>query len=300
MIRTRLAITVVLLAFAVPQHAQGAVPEQVLAGTTYVVGSRTASIAVRLSRDVHLDAKTAVQFEGERGRMTAVVLKRDGGYLAPQLQSVYQGFCGAPGCVPTYAIPPMSTLFSTRNGFTFSGSLPAGRYRLYVVTDGEPVRVKLTFPGLKGVRTLRPVERATARVVEGSTTMSMPAPVPAMFAGGSEHLVGTSGGLNANVIWKRVAAPLVPSAVGSCFYEGLPRPELASPAYQTPCPGGVPPYVSGTHDAGPLPSGQGSLSFLTSGWLLPPSKSFGIGGYHNSANPGLEAHSQQLWLDFRN
>jgi hypothetical protein len=289
----------VLLA-TVHATAEAAAPPRTLSGVNEVEGSPTAAMAVRLPRAIQVDSlRDLVPVQG-RGRLTAVLLKRDGGFNEPMLRSVRLGFCGKPGCTPA-AFYDVSTIYTPRSGIGFKGVLPAGRYRLYIVTDGAPVRYRLLLPGLSGTSTLRPQESTVGSVVETRPTMSLPEAAPLLFSGGSSHHFGKQGGFNATLVWKTLLAPAVPSAAAVCIYDGVPAPGDPSPAFQFPnCPNGIPPWLTGTHDSGSLPTGNRSLSFNYEDRPLPQNHTFSLGGYHNTVDPALEAHSQQLWLDFKN
>lgn len=274
-----------------------------LAGTTVVTGSRTASMVVRLSRPVDITAND-LSFDSPRGRMTAAVLKKTGPWNAPYVSVTHSGYCAAPGCTATfpkggggsYIWAPGST-----NGL--SGRLPAGTYRLYLITDGGPATFTFRFPSLSGSRRLTPRDPARASVVAPKPTMAEPALSPSLFAGGSARRVPASGGINATVVWKEVPAAGAPSATGSCEYVGEPKPGKATPAFQMPCDAGrgdMPPWVSENHYIGPATTPVGPGRFITmfsTGYTLPGGH-HGIGGYHNTPGPVTAAYVHQLWLDF--
>ncbi|HWL38587.1 MAG TPA: hypothetical protein VNQ77_20535 [Frankiaceae bacterium] len=282
--------------------AWGAASPAPLAGTTVAAGSRSAVVAVRLPRAVTLDVFADVTMHAPRGRMSALVLKKDGAWNAPYVMVVNTGYCAKSGCVTAFPNGKLGHIWApgTTNGT--SGVLPAGNYRLYLVTDGGSVTVTLKLRGLSGSRRITPRTPARASVSAPRPTVAEPAVSPALFAGGGTHRTPASGGVNATAVWKDVPAFGPPSAVGMCDYAG-PAPAGSLPAYQLPCAGGngdVPPGVPSQFSSGPTttPIGPGRfLSAINAGYLLPQG-THSIGGYHNTAGPVTAAYVHQLWLDF--
>jgi hypothetical protein len=274
-----------------------------LAGTTVVTGSRTGSMLVRLPRAVDVTMNDFTTFSPQ-GRMTAVVLKKTGAWDAPYVSVTHAGYCGAPGCAATFPRGGGGAyIWAPGSSNGTSGRLPAGTYRLYLVTDGGPATFTFRLKGLSGSRRLTPREPARAAVVAPKPTMAEPAASPATFAGGSARKVPSTGGLNATVVWKEVPTFGVPSATGSCEYAGKAKAGVATPAFQAPCDGGrgdVPPWLTPTHDTGQATTPVGPGRFVTgfsTGYLLPGGE-YAIGGYHNTPGPVTAAYVHQLWLDF--
>lgn len=298
----RVGAAIALGATVLAPHAQAVRPAPVaLAGTTIVTAGPTASMAVRLPRPVDFHAND-LSVSSPRGRVTAVALKRVGAWHAPYVTATHVGFCGKPGCVsewPTFAFKHVYAPGST-NGL--NGRLPAGDYRLYVVTDGAPATFTFRFRGLTGTRRLTPAGPARASVATVTPSVAEPALSPVAFAGGSHRAVGAAGGLNHTSVWKEVPTFVQPGAVGVCVYTG-PPPVSAFPPYQLPCANGrgaIPPTVSSTKPGGDAttPVGPGRfLNGISSGWLLGPGE-WGLGAYNNTPGPVTAAYVQQLWLDF--
>ena len=286
-------------ALNVPAH--GATTTPALAGTTVLSGSRSASMAVRLTRPVLFDAYADVDMQA-RGRLTGFAIKKDGGWDAPSANAIKTGFCGTPGCVPTWPNDSTATVV-TPDSNGFRGTLPAGNYRLFLLADGAPVRVTLRLPGLPGRIALTPNTPARTVLLAPKPTVAEPASAPLLYAGGSTWNVGPRGGLNFTVIWKEQPVASEPSAVGPCEYTGMP-PTNAGPAFQAPCSNGrygFPPYVSSNHSDGSAaatPVGPGRyVSFLQVPTVLPAGQ-FSKGAYHNTAGPVTAAYLHKLWLDF--
>lgn len=298
--RSVVAVAAVVVASSV--HAAAAPARATLAGTTVVTGGRTAAMAVRLPRPVALDVYADVAVRSPRGRMTALVLKKEGAWNTPMAQAVHYGFCASPACETAFPTDSLNHVWAPGSTDGLKGTLPAGDYRLYLVTDGAPATFTLRLRGLAGSTRLTPRDAARAAVVAPKPTMAEPASSPALFAGGGARTVPARGGINATVVWKDLPVYGTPSATGLCVYDGDP-PTGAAAAFQAPCSsgrGGMPPYFSGTHAAGPAttPVGPGRfVSRITSSYLLPPGR-WAIGGYHDTPGPVTAAYVHQLWLDF--
>ena len=274
-----------------------------VAGTTVVTADRPASIAVRLPRPVRFAVYGDVTFSAPRGRVTAMVLKKDGDWDAPVVKAVHTGFCPARGCSSPVPQSMHGSVWAPGTKDGVEGRLPAGSYRLYVVPDGAPVTVTLRFSGLSGTRRLTARTPARATVVAPAPTVAEPATAPALFAGGSTFRTGPRGGAHAVAIWKELPVFGEPGAVGVCEYRAAP-PAGAAPPYQFPCAGGsgdIPPSTAATfHGSGATtPIGPGRfLASINAGYLLAPDEQFAIGGYHNTVGPVTAAYVHQLWLDF--
>lgn len=155
---SRRALVLVLAAsLAAPVGASAAPKPPVLAGTVRITATAPAVIDVRLPkavdfRDGYMPPKGMV-VAGD-GRVAGVLLlDAKGGF--PRLELVQFGLCATAGCKPYYP----KTFFHATDGVAPYGEaekLPAGDYRLAVVTDGRPVTVVLKFAGLKGTLNLKP------------------------------------------------------------------------------------------------------------------------------------------------
>lgn len=280
--------------------ALGAAPPA-LAGTTTVVATRTASLTVRLPRTTAVTLND-VSVNVPRGRMAAFAVKRVGGWDEPVVAVVHDGYCASPGCATAFPKSSLGFVRTPGGSDGLSGTLPAGTYRVYVVTDGAPFTVSLTLRGLRGSVSLRPNAPARGEVVAPAPSVAQPPASPQLFAGGSTRTIGAGGGLNATGVWKDLANGVVPGPAGPCFYEGAP-PTGATAAYQLPCEGGrgaIPPFLSQPHanGTGATPAGPGRFFTTTSsGYLLPPG-THGIGGYNNTTGLVNAAYVHQVWLDF--
>ena len=301
--RSRVAALLALCAALVTVPASAAPAPVTLAGTTVINGSRTASVAVRLPRAVDFDVSD-IATVSPRGRITGIVLKKDGAWNAPYVSAIHVGFCAERGCEATFPKGAFGFIWAPGSTNGLSGRLPAGNYRLHVVVDGAPTTVTITFRGLKGKVRITPTGPARAAVVAPKPTVAEPASSPALFAGGSAHTTGSRGGIHHMSVWKELPAMAPRSAVGQCIYSDGKVPTGGPvPPYQMPCADGVGgfPFISSEPGpAGPATTAIGPgrfISGINAGYLLPPGRS-AIGGYHNTPGPVTAAYVHQLWLDF--
>lgn len=147
-----------------------------LAGTNHLRFSRPGVL------DVSLPEPTSLHFP-LRGRSRHIVVEGDGRFVGVVLASLDDRFrlrraplviagtyqrCGTPGCSGR-AYP-----FVQPTGLDKWDRirLPAGRYRLYVVTDDAPGELTLRLPGLSGAVELPGPRTATASVREPQVRVS--------------------------------------------------------------------------------------------------------------------------------
>lgn len=136
----------------------------VLAGTTVIDAVQSGKVAVRLSRPALFDVPglgakaSSLGISGE-GRMIGFALVAEGSspnrVIISGGRSVDdRGRPFASAITHTEALPLGADQWR----------LPAGNYRLYVVTDGGPARVVLKLKGLTGTTKMRPTHRVAASV----------------------------------------------------------------------------------------------------------------------------------------
>lgn len=131
--------------------------------------------------------------------------------------------------------------------------LPAGNYRLYVVTDGAPVKIDLEFENLEGRTNLAPAHAAAAKLVSlrargrGHRTDSV-------YAGGAYGIAAGSRGIALLGLSLRAPAHVL-TAYGKCIYEERP-PE--GTAFLPGCPNPSP-----TFGVAPQPATDYSLQTLS-------------------------------------
>lgn len=234
---------------APPADAGGAPPA--LAGRTKVVATTSSWMRVRVPRDASLAIGFTESFDGldgvsfDEGDGLAAVA------LAPQVAD--------PQPVAAVRLPRAENRLvdavglGPRNCQTEAAcELPAGTYRLYVVTD-RPVTVELVLRGLSGTTRLRPklpVGGATSGA-EHERFHSTPytATAASMWGVGFTPQVKARYGMLFYSFWfngsSTPAAPVPPAdhpllQVGiseACFYDGAPTEETA---FLPGCVGGLP------------------------------------------------------------
>jgi hypothetical protein len=163
MFRRVLPVALAAVVLAPLTAAQATPRAHVLAGTVRISTSTPAAMVVRLPKPVKFfsafEAPAGTSVKGD-GRIIGVAMY-DVKMKAPTFDVLRYNFCDTPGCANQYG----TTYFHAHE----SGSdqqpptLPAGDYRLVVVTDGKPIDVVLKFPGLPGTATLHPTGRVMVK-----------------------------------------------------------------------------------------------------------------------------------------
>lgn len=174
--RTLVALAALLLAFlAPPATAAGptAPKTPALTGTVTISGAKTGYVPVTIARDArlgdpfHVSRRDSVKIEGG-GRMAGFALVQDG-RQGPVIVGGRSEFT-----VP-YAQRQGEFIYDALNGppqGDDSYLLPAGSYRLYLLTDGKPTKVTLRFGGLRGQSALTPKVRTTGTVQGGPPSLT--------------------------------------------------------------------------------------------------------------------------------
>jgi hypothetical protein len=219
-----------------------------------------------LLRPVGSNAKSSVWFDVAAGHCTTAACRNHGVY----------GVTGNVG------------------GTGQQGVLPAGHYRLYVIADGQPVRIQLTFAGTGGTT-----------VTAGSSwapTLAQPAaadsgPDFTTYSAGIKATVGRYGGWVHLVSWKVLTAPKSANQVGACMYQGGPN-WVAKP-YQAPCTadGINTGQLAGEGADDQNSSGITYYSDFEVGGVVPPG-ALSVGAFNNGAVPATEAHTQVTLVSF--
>jgi hypothetical protein len=150
-------------ALAAPLTAAEAAPRShVLAGTVRISTSTSASMVVRLPKPAKFtgpfQAPAGTSVKGD-GRIVGVALY-DVKKGPPSFDAIRFNWCDQPGCAGTSGY----TFFHAHDGNDqHAPVLPAGDYRLVVVTDGKRVDITLKFPGVPGSVTLNPTGRVQVK-----------------------------------------------------------------------------------------------------------------------------------------
>lgn len=161
------AAALLLLPIATPSSA---VTTPSLAGTTVITASRPVVGDVRVPRNATVDTpfrRTPDITATGTGRLATFVLRKlDGadrdltfvGGAAPRGAAFFMP-------VPEYPTPGGTSFDAHTKSFRDVTTVPAGRYRLYVVPDGERARITLRLAGLRGTATIAPATPAAAEVL---------------------------------------------------------------------------------------------------------------------------------------
>lgn len=185
------AITLVLVAVSLgPAEAAAAPPS--LAATTTITGTRAAAVSVRLTRPAVLRDPLTVP-----GAASDVVVTGGGGGFAGFVLRSADGrlvFAGG-----RLVGPAASRTFVTPVGEVGDGSgawrLPAGTYRLYLLTAGGPTTVRLRLHGLSGSVRLAPASPRAFTLASPAPALAVPDPVaakPVYSVGGTTTVNGST------------------------------------------------------------------------------------------------------------
>jgi hypothetical protein len=272
----------------------------VVAGTTVLSGSRTASMLVRIPKPVHV-SMSDVRITG-RGRVYGVLVEDYPKGTVASLSLVGFGMCGSPGCAPLVK-DDRSGCVCTSDGSSVTldeGTFPAGTYRVFLLADGAPVTATITWQGLRGTARLAPRTPVRATLLAPPPSQEVPAGSPAVYAAGATYTAGPRGAYAVYATWKREVASQEPGLVSQCLYQG-PPPAGPTPPYQQPCSGGSrnAPFAVGntsTDEAGPAGVGSGYVSSFTGISGFGPG-TWSLGFSHTTAGPVLDAHTQELWIE---
>lgn len=305
------------------ENVHASVP--VLGAKTVVKGERSAVMTVDLPRPARIslfeqpqeDRPRDVLHMSGRGRFFGVMLRRDGQEPTGLVEVVAQDLCHRPGCQPVFRFP--SNYYGlvyppdrNANGSVsdISGTLPSGRYHLFLIADGAPVKVVLRFHGLTGTTVLRPTKAAGVEIVEAAVDSAIPdsAPegVPArhlVYSGGETHRFPPLGGGFMFSMWKWQGVQREPNEIGVCDYRGRPPDTPTGHPYQergrSECRG---PFVAGNVEtsrswgpAGAIPKYISAITY----YGAHPGGSRSIGGYMNTVGPVLDARAMLLWVDWQ-
>lgn len=212
-----------------------------LRGVTTIVGSDTGWAKVRLPRDVdpfgnyegQVVERPGYDLRGN-GRVIGFVLTAERGREelgeGPTLFGWSIGRCMRPAC---QARGFLTSWVFTRNLPREDGKeiLPAGDYRLYLIADGAPVRIRMELAGLKGRGTIAPTRHASAELTSLRPLAAKKGDDTVYWGGTSSALSGS--GFALAELW--MDGDEVEDGVGSCIYETREPPD-GDAAYMPPCP----------------------------------------------------------------
>ena len=195
--------------------AHGASARPAVAGVTVLEGSQTAVTHVRVSQDTTLIDPRFNPGDGfsvtGSSALVGFALVSD----QPQPEIVLVGG-RLPWAVSADSSP--TTVLMPLRGLDFSDrySLPAGDYRLYLLTDGQPARVTLQFEGLTGETLLEPGQPVPYDIRTPGPRDSTPS--ESTYYASGDHATMQSNGLVFASRFSRYASYVSDREEG-CFYE---------------------------------------------------------------------------------
>lgn len=211
-------LTGALAALAVPSAAGPAEPAR-LTGIVTISGSATGYVPVVVAKDAVLpgglgpEARNAQRVTGG-GKFAGFALVQDGLDGAV----IIGGHSRASAADALERGEFTGNFGPDQTGSDFA--VPAGSYRLYLITDGQPTTVTLRFAGLAGESGLVPTVPTRAVVQTVPLASAGPAPAGAVYSGGGEATVTTP---FVNFYVNKLATQVhTESVFRSCFYLEAP------------------------------------------------------------------------------
>lgn len=236
--RVGAVLVLVLLSLLALPSARGSereLPE--LAGTTIVTATASGYVDVVLPRSTRISRASGrnpdFRFEGN-GRIVGLVLVAQNAPWAEayEIDFTRWDFCGRRACAPKRPIEFAVAVHWKRSQITDKHWIvPRGRYRMYVITDGAPVRLEVTFGDLDGEVHLQPQHEATIgvrqpqvmtprdqrNVIVAEDAFEMTS--PGLMVEGNQQTVDTGAGLDSACYTRagnHVPTPDDPFAKGYC------------------------------------------------------------------------------------
>jgi hypothetical protein len=205
-----------------------------LAGQTVLAGSASGKVAVRLDRPATFAVPTGADAGGlhvtGQGRFTGFALVADGTDPNRVMISGGKVANGLPAEHPLTDAAMLAITHTTALPLGASSwEIPAGDYHLYLIADGSPVTVTLTFGNQTGSTRLTPTEPVAADLARPGNR----------FTGQGVHGGGATGRLRGPGLLTQLAAtlhkPTLAQNFTHCFYPG--EQAAASATYGPGCPG---------------------------------------------------------------
>lgn len=169
---------------AAPAPAAAAGKAAVLTQTVTISGSQAGYVPVTVTKDMKLGNPFATRYRGAvtvtgGGDSAGFALIQDG-LKGPILLGGRSEAYGP--YVKDNGIPINNLNFDNDDGAEFG--VPAGDYRLYLITGGKPTTVTLKFLGGSGSSRLSPTTKVESVVQQVDLTTPAPGPVGGVYSGG--------------------------------------------------------------------------------------------------------------------
>lgn len=240
----------VLAMAAPPAGAVGPTPQRAFATTTFS-SAATSATTFTLARDsvfvLSNDLKIREIAVSGAGRVAGLVVAREGATIAGggvlwmfKFNGCWTARCTTPADEKLFPYWMGGSHNLTREATGDGGfrvTLPAGRYRAYVVADGAPVTAKVSFTGATGTGRLpmRSTVRHTFKTAENSFA-GQPFSPHAVYSAGAT--APTTAKLNLLVSMMESRSVMhAHSASGTCYYADEAEPPGGT--YAPGCPGGA-------------------------------------------------------------
>lgn len=288
MARIRAALAAATLLLTVPVPAVFASARPSLAGVTTISGTRSASVAVRLTKPATL--RDPLLEDAARNDVGVTTAGRFGGFVLVQE--------GVPALSQIVVVGGRLPEPSGKLHFVYPANglgagtwrLPAGNYRLYLVTDGKPTTVRLRLPGLSGTTSLRPAGAASAALTFPAAAIDTD-PARVTYAVGADRPVARRT-LFFSTLYAGYAAH-VDTVYTSCFY--FERPTGPAP-YAPGCPDPAERHI--TPISLPPDAGTPARHAVLNSFLPLVEGHYGGGTSFVSATPAETVRYLQLWLAY--
>jgi hypothetical protein len=283
----RLAAAAGLLLLAAGTGAAAAASPPTLGGTVVLTGNRTVSVEVVVPRTATLgdpllldSAARAVSVSGGKGFTGFALRSADG------KTSFIGGRLIGPVAHRTFVHATGERTRQLADGY----EVPAGRYRLYLLTGGGTTTVTLRLGRLTGSTRLSPKAPRALTVARPAPELAGPDPAQVVYSVGAEQTL--SGQTLAFQLLYHVHDVHTESDYWSCHYQGEPAPTLA---YSPGCLGGE---AIGSHV---LISDEGlgrQVRYLMDSIQPLGTGRHGQGVWLVTGAPALEIGYLQLWLTY--
>ena len=254
-----------------------------LTALTTITGNRTVSQTVRLPTAVHLREASLRGIRGD-GRIVGFILSKiDQGTplgKGPTLFGWRLGRCMKKGCAAK-GFTLSWLLWENAESRDGEDILPRGRYRLFLIADGGPARVKLQLGGLQGERTISPENPVESSMISLRPKVRHEGGESLYWTGTASELKGP--GFALSELW--VDGPQVQGSAGTCIYtKTSPPPDNL--AYVPPCP------TADLFDANVISADHNEIGFYDFG--LPRA----MGLWRTVPQEPKRAGAVALWLKF--